>query len=375
MDSKSGVFLNLSDTVNGYLKTKNITPDGIKISTGRAEGTYYSKIKVFESYLLERKNLNDNNQWLYMVSQLTQSDIEESMEFYIDRSRNSENSKDYVRKKSVLKTFKTVVLEYLRYLSTNDIKVNPDLFNTFSLWDDDPKTFKKVLNRVAKNKNLDDSIRTLEPISEEEFQFLVATCDEIISQSSQSDLLNNGSHYIKYLRALIIKLMLFTGVGCKVIGSIKKSHLDFQQGTITINGFCLHLPKKLCGQLLQYSKLREIIIQMVEKDRVKMLDNFFVNIDGGLGIPGKNSDISSNQLLAYFLKDSINRNDVTGLGKYVIIKMVKAGINHSYIKKLTGYKHDIIDYCQEYIDSQNNDYDKSSYLDKKLSSIENFDIL
>jgi hypothetical protein len=75
-----------------------------------------------------------------------------------------------------------------------------------------------------------------------------------------------------------------------------------------------------------------------------------------------------------FLKYYIGRNDVIGLSKNVIIRMIYEGINQSLIQEFTGYKSDVYKYCQSKVNFDKAIY-RNRYLDSKLRSIESFDIL
>lgn len=375
MQSKNWIFLDLADTINKYLRTKDVSEDGKNIITEKPDGTYYPKIRAFERYLFHVKKISDNNQWLYVLSTLKPKDIEESMEFYIDESRRSPNSADHVRKRSVLENFRTVIYEYFKFLSTNDIK-NIDLINTFDLWDDDPESFQKIIHRVAKKRDLTDSVKSSEPVSEDDFMFLYVTCDRFMERLSNIDPVKDGLRYNKFVRALIVKLILFTGIKYEVLSSINVHDLDFKYNTICINEYVIHLPNNLRDQFFVYDKFRNIIITKCNSNgKLVQINNLFICNDGSLGKPGSRTDMSSNQFITGFLKSYIGRNDVIGLGKYVIIKMIEKGINQSVIQGFTGYKENIYNYCQNSINKQKSKYDKSRYLDSKLRSIETFDIL
>ena len=372
MISENVSFISFSDTIIKFLKTKNISFDGKNTLTGVLDGMYFPKINAFQSYISER--IHDNNQWLYILDKLTSKDIEESMEYYIDESRKSTNPNNHIKRRSVLDNYRTSIYEYFKFLSSNGVK-NKSLITTFDLWEEDPDAFIKVMQRVAKKKGLIDSIKSVEPISEDDFTTLMDTCDKFMNKLQNINPVQNEYNYKRYVRALIVKLMLFVGIKCEVLPSIKLGDFDASHNTISINGFCVHLPNKLRDQLYIYTKFREEIFKNCRTQSYSVLDNLFINIDGSMGSPGSKNDISSNQFITGFLKYYIDRSDVIGVSKNVIIKMIEEGINQSVIQNFTGYKSEVYEFCQRKVNSEKSNYDKNRYLDSKLRSIGSFDLL
>lgn len=370
------IFSCLADTINNFLLTKDISKDGKNITTGIPDGMYYPKIKAFEKFLNERRNLIENNQWMYLLSKIMAEDIEESMDYYIEESRKSPNPANHVKKRCVLESYKTVIYEYFRFLSVNNIK-NINLIKTFDLWDDDPENFRIVTNRVSKRNNLIDTVKTADPISEVDFDSLYKTCDIIMERLKEIDPVKEEFRYIKFVRALIVKVMLYTGIKCEVLPSINELDLDIEHNTICINELTIHLPYNLRIQFGIYKNFRKKIVDYSLKsgmNKSEIPTRLFINNNGSLGIPGSTNDMSSNQFIAGFINSIIGRNDIKGIGKYVIIKMIEKGINQSIIQSFTGYKDDVFNHCQNYVNDKKANY-KSRYLDSKIRSIETFDIL
>jgi hypothetical protein len=286
-------FSSLEDTIVSYLQTKNITFEGKNINTGKIDSMYYPKIISFKGFM--NKKLEDNNQWLFLLTNLKPKDIEESMEYYIDESRKSTNPTNHVKKRSVLDNYRTVIYEYFKFLSVNEVK-NNILITTFDLWEDDTDAFAKVMNRVSKKKGLIETIKTSEPISEDEFNTLLNVCNKFMEKFNNINPILDDYNYKRYLRALIVKLMLFSGIRCEVLSSIKAVDYNILHNTITINNFCIHLPSVLGEQLYIYkTKLRNYIVEDCKKKGFEISESLFINSDGSTGIPGSKNDLGSNR--------------------------------------------------------------------------------
>ena len=74
------------------------------------------------------------------------------------------------------------------------------------------------------------------------------------------------------------------------------------------------------------------------------------------------------------MNEILQRKDLTGLRKYVIIEMILKGINQSYIMKLTGAGTKIFDACQRIVNEQRH-FEANRFIDSRIREMEIFDIL
>ncbi|MZP30887.1 hypothetical protein GTO91_14300 [Heliobacterium undosum] len=357
--------LTLLAAIDDFLLKKGVDANGVYINTNQNDGVYYPKIKAFYDYLLEKRNLKDDS-WKDLLMEFKPKDIEESMVFYIDESRKHFNPAFWVRKKGTLHNYVTVVTEFFKYLSSIDHK-NQKLLYTFDLWEEDDEQFNKIIEKVCEGKDLIEKVETQEPILDEDFRLLCDVCDNDINRLALNEkrLLEDDKYYNKYVRALIIKLLLFTGARYSVLTNITIKDFNVQCNVLKINNYTVHLPNKLCSQLQKY--------YLVRKNINSDFDNLFVFRNGKLS--NGSNQITSPAFVVKFLIRHIGRDDIKGISKYTIIKMIKSNINQEIIQEFTQYKETIYYQCLGYVFKENDFLTKSRYLDSKIRSLDIFDYL
>lgn len=159
--------------------------------------------------------------------------------------------------------------------------------------------------------------------------------------------------------SIIFKLIMLYGFKLERIRSLKKSNFDFGTRLLIIvieNGknITLELPISLTLEIESY----------LNSPKCNKSDYMFLNT--------KNTEIDPSFLSYQFGKirecinddSEINKFTSTGLAKYGIIKMLKAGMNVPVIKMITGMEDDVINDCTRFVYG----LDKPSYLNRYINS-------
>ena len=164
--------------------------------------------------------------------------------------------------------------------------------------------------------------------------------------------------FSKVSSMLAIKLMILTGAKYSVIRDLKFNNLRLDENTITIQKYTIRLPINLSVQFRIFCKLRENIL-------ISSSDYLFCNQDGSQWHKSIYSGIAD------FLSVTILRMDTTGISKYGITNLLKAGVSIVEIENLTGAKGDLIRGCMPV--GLESDADKENRLmNMKLASSEHY---
>lgn len=333
--------LSLEESVNKFLIDKPV------------EG-YHNNLNVFSRFLKEEKQINSNiiNEFL---QGLRTDGIIKSLDFYI--RENKLTSIDTARR------YSSCIREFFRYIIHKNIIENKELSIELGAPSYNEKSYTyKINNFIAKDKRLKESDGFV-AISEEDVKYLIEQCDITLdSEEVYKETMQKQKYYNKFRSAIILKLILLTGIRYEVLKEIKKSDLNLKHDLITINNLMIHMPINLSEQLNKY----EIINEDMGTSRSSR-EIFFIEYDG-VRISDKT------YTTAGFLKGILGRNDLNGVIKYTIIEMIKKGINESIIRRFTGVGDTMYTECQNYVNEMYN-IKSDRYLDSKIRSMEIYDIL
>lgn len=315
---------------------------------------YAGKINYFYNFLVDIKGINDNSFQSYLAS-MRVIEIIESLDNYV--------VKNDVTKTTVALHYISVVRRYFHFLYNLGIE-NNNLLKLFSLERNNIYSFSYKVQEVVNNDKRLTAIDVKEALSFEEIQLLIIECDEEVDaviNNPQLSLDNTipSNKYNNLMAAIMLKIMVFTGIKFKVLNTIKIVDLDIKYNTICINNFKIHLPDNLGDQIKFYLDNRK----KIESET----DLLFVKSDGKKF--GRNSSIVAERMEGY-----IGRTDTTGITKFGVIEMIKKGVNQSILQEFTGVGNDIFKDCQKKVNGEKNQY-ASRYLDSKLRSMKISDIL
>ena len=338
--------MSLKDTIEKFLET--ISESSVSI--------YRSKIEVFHNFLIVEKGITNKSYQSYLEA-MKINEIEESLNYFIESNQ--------IKSQSITWNFISVVKRYFGFIYVLGIK-NDNLIKAFGLSVSNPDSFQFKLNEKILNDPRLEKKNVKSEISWEEAQILISECDqrmkELKDENKILDYNKNAYKYKDYMSSIIIKLILFTGLTYQEVPKIEYGNVNRINNTISINGYCVHLPNRLSEQLTYYIELRN------EMNKSSKLTEPLFILDDGTKLRKQTS------LVAETLKEYTGRSDLTGIVKFAVIEMIKKGVNQSIIQDFTKVGDKNYQYCQKQVNQSKNP-SVSRYLDSKLRSIEIFDML
>ncbi|MED4297368.1 hypothetical protein P4678_22295 [Priestia megaterium] len=342
--------MSFEETVDRFLKRQK---EGEYLSDASII-RYRHKLNIFNEYLTIKCKVTEDTFETYLRGILADH-ILNSLDFYIE-------TRD-IKCEDTARSYISAIKEYFRYINKEENLKN-NLVESFSYDQDFEGSFSYVFENKIKQLRATKILeypKQVSPIDENEFERLRIHCDKTIREAKINNIFKEGAvyrgPYNRLISALIVKLMLFSGIKFESVSSIKISDLNLKYNTIKINGYITHLPNNLSDQLRKYKEFR---------DRIKTNSEIlFVKFNGD-PIPNT-SDIGK------FVEDKMKNQSTMSIGKFVILNMIRKGINQSVIQQFTGYGISIFTSCQEIVNEEKPDKDR--YLDSKLRDIYTFDIL
>lgn len=280
----------------------------------------------------------------------------ESLDWY----SNSKSAKSF----GACNKFASCIKEYFVYIIDNEYIENQELIAEFGYPTYSDKSFRyKVNNYLANNENISkgdgSDIFDLDTIKD-----LISDCDRTMNDDYILTRLDKMQmYYNKFRSALIIKLIVYTGVAYRILPTIGYNDIDTMHCSITINGLTVRLPNNLTDQFRKYLDIRKSLLDKHHKKSNYLFIEFNEN-----NLSSKTTTVSS------FLKDLTGRGDLNGIIKFSVTNMIKRGINQSIIMKFTSVGDTIYNWCQNEVNTHM-DLKSSKYLDSKLRGLDVFDLL
>lgn len=321
--------------------------------------TYKRKIEVFFEFLEVEYGVNDEN-YLSILRGIDDKTIASSIKFYV-RKYN-------ISVRGTIDLYIAVLNKYFEFLN-NKLQIE----NIYFLNKKKRSEIKETVEQTIKILNLEKSKKPKYPITIESFTEVLNECNLILNSFdilqieaylSEEQMIKNKNPIDEFISALIIKVVMFTGVKNNVIERIRVSDYDLKLNILEINSFSLHLPNELGIQMQKYLLLREKI------GRNNNLE-LFLNKEG-FSVGNKYSSIFK------VLKSTIGSHSGESIAKYTIIEMLKKGINFSLIQSLTGFGMDTCLHCQDIVNDEKSNLDlmaQTRYMDSKLRSMRLYDLL
>lgn len=336
--------MKLKETIDEFLES--VSENSTKI--------YITKIYSFHKFLVEVKGISDGSFESYLSSMRIEEVID-SLDYYINKNQ--------IAKSTVAWHYISVVKRYFSFLEIKGIS-NNGLLKLFGLDNNSEKSFNNRIKKVIDGHEKLFKLDSKEELNYDEIEMLVIECDEqirniLMEKEKVLDYNKYASKYNDLMYSIVIKLIVFSGIKYKVIGSIKVKDIDLNHNRISINGYIVHLPNNLSDQLREYIDIRG---KLNAKD-----DSLFVDVNGES--IGTNTSLLTSRLQSY-----IGRMDTTGMIKYTVIEMINKGINQSLIQSFTSVGDEIFKYCQNRVNGDKNRH-ANRYLDSKLISMKINDIL
>lgn len=326
----------------------NSTKEGSKVN-------YSRKIQVFTDYLTERCSVNEYNS-KETLRGIGTDKILESIEYYVENYG--------IAFKSTVDNYVTVIKSYFSFIAKK-YSIHNDNFDSnakVSILDD---LISDKIEQLKLNKT-----KMKEPISDDEFLLLLNSCDDCIEKFRLDDYSNNSKYNgdaSTFISAIIMKLVMYTGIKNDVISTIKRSHYNYNLNQMKINGFWIDLPSRLAMDFKKYSKLRDMIITqkgIVDKDDCQ----FFINSKGDFM-----SNVKSGEIYK-IMSQELSTTEGEALCKNVIMKYIEAGINIIEIMNLTTFSIKTCQHCKELL-NEKLDKNRNRYINTKLRGSMLYEIL
>lgn len=304
----------------------------------QAQG-YEKDLLVFWDFL-KSKNVDDES-WLFVLGGANTDLIIEGLKYYIKQNR--------VNSISTGNRFISVLVEYFQFIVEKKIIQNKELYEEMNAPIYSPRSFRARVNTWISQK-LKDKEGT-GTFSQNEITTLIRDCNETLNMCMVNDEIFDK----KIVPALILKLIILTGVKYKIIRNLTVSCLNLRYGTITVNNYEIHLPHKLIDHMEAYLSLRQD----------KTDSNFLFIQSNGDQLPDKTGNT------AYYLGSLTSRTDLTGIIKFAIIEMISKGLGEDIIKEFTGVGKTIFEDCIKLMnrDVQN---DRNAFLDSRIRELSSY---
>lgn len=334
--------MNFIETIEGYIKAKS----------DNSCGTYGPRINAFALFLQKEKGVVDKN-FKEILSAINTDIIIESLGDYI--INNS------IKKETAAYFYARTVKDYFYYLSSIGIE-NEHLMKEFA-YKNQNSYERKIYSYIENNPKL-KKVEAKEAVDFEEIKMLIVAIDEKIEEAFNSSEIftcikdkYNPFNDLAYLLGL--KIMIFTGVDYGGLRTLKSDCVNVPKRKITINSYTIHLPDMLGDQLIKYVS--------VKQKREIQSDIFFVHSDG-------KSLAQQTSKMSAIINEIIQRQDSTGIRKYIIIEMIRKGINQSFIMQLSGVGQTMFEDCQRIVNEERH-IEANRYIDSKIRDMIVFDYL
>lgn len=307
-------------------------------------GTYIAELKNFKSYLQSDSSVISTK----LLGGIRTEHIIESIEYNI--ANNGYTSK------SIASKYAIAIAQFYRYANQQNWFTNNDLLNHINMYRlDEDSYYYQIGNYIRSNLKL-SSKEPKVACNNNEINDLITTIDEYFDKYSSA---KEKLSFSKICGMLAIKLIILTGAKYSVIRKLKYYDLNTKVNTLKINGYTIRLPINLSNQFQIYDEIRQSTLD-------KPSDFLFCSQNGDQW-----KGTSPNSNIVDFLSVVILRQDTTGITKFGISNLLKAGISIAEIEKLTEAKSDIIRGCMSSdIESEENKMNK--YINMRLSSIDYF---
>lgn len=303
---------------------------------------YISIYNYFTDYLNTEAYTEDIDLDDFLRNEFSKSDIVNSCVWYFEKS-NAQSETAIKKYLNAMTTFYSSVMKPKGYDNKNLFVILP-----FSKLHSD-------VRRKIKNKEISAKI-VFPTVTNDDFKLICKHINE-----------KNSSIIDKQI-SIIFKLLLLYGLKYERIKYMEKAHFDSSRRLLTLkiadtNNIILELPYHLTLEIERY----------LQDDRCNKTKYMFLNTKEQIIQPtflsypfriikGKNN-----------IKDVPNRFTSTGLAKYAIINMIKAGINVPVIKIITGMEDDVITDCTKEVNELDNLINLNRDINSRIRSIATYD--
>lgn len=305
------------------MEYKKLTESFLNTCTPTTATEYRYKLKIFHDFLAVHKNMDDTN-YFYIMSAMTPQDIIDSVAYYIENCA--------VKFKLTIDVYFFAVASFFDYLHLSKHIDN--------------EMFSKKQNRLELKQSVDKAIeqhglkakQIFPPLTDDEIDALIDKCNEILNDNDSDKFMfteqqKYNRQFSLFMSAIIVKIIIFTGVTNDTLLSMKTSHVDVISGKLKLNGYWIHLPDALSQQMKLYMTIRE---KIVRDDKNTLL--FFS--------PETSKKTNNSQMLKV-LSELLGHNRAMSIAKHSIIRKLEVGMSSEMLMDFTGYSGDVMGHCLE----------------------------
>jgi len=286
---------------------------------------YQRKIDIFYEYVTVELKAHDIN----YISVLTAMDIDDflnSAVYYVKVGN--------IKSRATVDLYYSVLNAFYKFVSEQYGWRNDCFTDTAKI-----TAFKKAYEGKIAELGLQKS-RQEPAISDGMARNILHQCDQIINGVNMDEVVarKRGS-YSNYISAIIVKLVLLYGFRNDVIKKIEIGDYDKSLNKLVVNRYRVTLPDGLAVQMKEYVKIRERFLLYNHCEKLFFDDS---NLEKDL----------DNTKMFLVLNRIVGNNQARAVAKHAIIRMLKNGVPSHVIMDFTGYKKEVLEYCQDVIDEE-----------------------
>lgn len=262
-----------------------------------------------------------------------------NVEFLLDSLIYNVEERKIYKRKNAAKKYATVIGLFFNYIRKNTDIDNPTLFESISYSRLRENAYmKRMMAYINECDKLQGTIE-LEGVGRSEAEKVLRWSDEQLKDDKRwySDIETkeiDETAFRKAMAALGMKMMLIYGFTYRELRKIKRNQYDSIRNTIIINGFEIRLPINLG---IQMKRMKDFLNMNEIRNEKGFL---FTNAQGE-----EWGEITSASGISDMLGSLIESTSVTSIVKYGISQLLKAGLNDSIIKQITGASDTLIRGC------------------------------
>ena len=306
----------------------------------RDKNGYEANVSNFIKYIQEEKELLLTDT---VLGGIDTDDIIASIDFCIKNCGFST--------KSIARKYSVAIAQLFTILIVNEDIKNKDFYEELRASSIEDKSYYSRINEYINSHSELAKSETIDTVTNDEVDLLI---DLTSLEIENTDVHNTAKGFERLSALLGIKVMLLTGIKYNVLRKIKREDINISSAFLIINGLKIRLPIVLCSQL-------NYLLSLNIKNKPKYL---FVNFNGTQW-----GEKTQDSKITYVVFKYFGKSDTTGLTKYGISNLIKAGVNDSIIKKLTSANDTIIKDCLENsVESEPLFWEK--YINSKLSNVD-----
>lgn len=294
---------------------------------------YRNDVRNFTEYLKKqwRNSLSDAN-IRFLLQGL-------DVEFLLDSLIYNVEEREIYKRKNAAKKYATVIGLFFNYIRRNTDIENPTLYESISYNRLRENTYmKRMMSYINACDKLQGTIE-LEGIGRSGAEKVLEWSDDQLEDENKwysniEEAKIDETAFRKAMAALGIKMMLIYGFTYRELRKIKIAQYNSIRSTILVNGFELRLPINMG---IQMKRMKDFL----NKNKISNDQGFlFTNAQGE-----EWGEITSASGISDLLFPLIESTSVTSIVKYGIGQLLKAGLNDSIIKRLTGASDTLIKGC------------------------------